>query len=341
MDIAINLVDWLKERAEGSPQDFPRESVNYYDRFKGVSDYLNADVHPEVEKLAILIDGGLLTGHGPDHIKTVIRRASELIGSPKEKLSGYEVYILLLAIHFHDVGNAFGRAGHEQNNFDVMNKCKGLLGNDSIEMRVIQRVAEAHGGSDKDKISRLPVDQALNNKAVRMQKLAALLRFADELSDDKSRANRFALDLGKIPTESEVFHKYAFHLHSVSIEPLGRAVNLDFEFTESVAMTKFGKLTTKVFLLDEIFARTMKMHLEGIYCMRFLRDIAPIDKINVHIDIFDNEYKEAQPRRSINYQLKETGYPESSRHNIFKICPELKDLTGSKLRKLLKHKSQD
>ena len=53
---------------------------------------------------------GFLTDHGPEHVKTVARRAADLLHYPEPtfpQLTPYEVYLLLLAIHFHDVGNLY------------------------------------------------------------------------------------------------------------------------------------------------------------------------------------------------------------------------------------------
>ena len=62
---------------------------------------------------------GFLTDHGPQHIETVISRASDLIRARSCDLSSYEVFLLLAAIHLHDVGNIHGRTGHQYTAIDV------------------------------------------------------------------------------------------------------------------------------------------------------------------------------------------------------------------------------
>jgi hypothetical protein len=89
---------------------FPRYgNVNYGNRYQSVAEYLNNNVHPLVTMSANAIDGGFLTDHGPDHIKTVILRASQLVAAADCELTPYEIYLLITAIHLHDVGNLFGR----------------------------------------------------------------------------------------------------------------------------------------------------------------------------------------------------------------------------------------
>src|SRR5438552_2406535 len=99
----LYLNDWLKGRDKTA---FPGAGkTDYYRRFEGAAEWLNQNIHPQVEKGVLLQEGGFLTDHGPEHVNTVIRRASHLVGNPDGKLSPYEAYVLLMAIHFHDVGN--------------------------------------------------------------------------------------------------------------------------------------------------------------------------------------------------------------------------------------------
>src|SRR5258706_8376888 len=94
-------------------------SINYPQRYTVMAEYLNNNAHAEINIGAAIRDGGLLTDHGPNHIKTVIQRASDLVTVDTCDLTPYEVYILLCAIHFHDVGNMFGRKEHELNSKEI------------------------------------------------------------------------------------------------------------------------------------------------------------------------------------------------------------------------------
>ncbi|HWM93280.1 MAG TPA: hypothetical protein VN493_21130 [Thermoanaerobaculia bacterium] len=335
----ILLDEWLSQQLI---TNFPqRGKVNYSQRFLSVAEYLNNYVHPEIGKLAIVRHDGFLTDHGPEHVKTVIQRASELIGDPTGKLSAYEVYLLLMACHFHDVGNIFGRGEHEKKLGPIMAKVGTLLGDDAVEIHAIQKIAAAHGGSidgNKDTISYLPVsDPVLGNK-VHMQQLAAVLRFADELADDYSRASRFLLDIDQVPKESEVFHMYAAHLHSVVVDSESSSVNLHFSFNKDVAVEKFGKRDSEVFLLNEIYERTMKMHLERMYCSRFMSKIVRIDAVKVRIEVYPSNHSPAL-LHAIGYRLEERGYPQAAEADINSLCPDL-EWTGETLCEDLLSKSE-
>ena len=94
----------------GSSDQFPRNITKLVENYKYIEDYMNEHCHPNATVGAAVNDDGLLTDHGPDHVRMVTQNAKQLIGDLSlRKLNGYEIYLLLLAIHFHDVGNCLGR----------------------------------------------------------------------------------------------------------------------------------------------------------------------------------------------------------------------------------------
>lgn len=316
-----SLIEWL-HRNNKSPRTGKKD---LYSRFTTIADYLNQNVHPHVNVAADAHDGGTLTDHGPDHVATVISRASELIDTSTLDLDPYEVYMLLIAIHLHDVGNIFGRDSHEVNGQEVAKKVGSLMADDRVEILTIQKIAAAHGGhvdGDKDVIVRLAVSEPVNRVPIRMRQLAALLRIADELADDHARAAGFLLKLSKVDPSSEIYHKYADTLHSVMIKPEGGVIELHFVLTLDDACRKFGKGTAHVYLLDEIFNRTLKMHCERIYCMRFLKPQITFDRISIQIKVFGDGFNEELA--SIPYRLEEVGYPVCEPIHI--LCPSLGNL---------------
>ncbi|HEV3341845.1 MAG TPA: hypothetical protein VG125_15870 [Pirellulales bacterium] len=325
------LVRWLVQQPSTA---FPPSGLPYPDRLANVFNYLARDVYPHVERAALLTEHGYLTDHGEAHIRTLIGRAAALIyadGAPQ--FDPYEIYLLLQAAHFHDVGNIYGRAGHERRMSDVIAALGPLLGDDAPERRAIQQIAGAHGGTidgSRDTITILPPFEHVLNKPVRFQALAATLRFADELADDYTRAARFLLEHNQIPQSSEVFHKYAHALHSVVVNRDHRTVRLEFQFTKDDATRLFGKAQSTVFLLDEIYARTLKMHFERIYCMRFMWDVARLDSIEVRIRIYNDNSSPSPMRDPIGYRLAERGYPDHVEAHITDVCPDVA-LTGQTL----------
>jgi hypothetical protein len=329
-----------KANARGS---FPEQGVNYWDRFCKIDEYLNENVHPFVNQGATAalpsqedgeqVEPLWLTDHGPEHITTVMRQASALSGDSACCLNPYECYLLLIAAHFHDVGNIFGREGHERKITKVMGEMgPTILGEDTLEKRQIRDIAMAHGGyyqaGDKDTISRLRYDGPQHDQP-RIKLLAALLRLADELADDRTRTNRFLLDNGLVNPESLLFHTYASRLHPVTVNRQEHSISMYFDVSSELLVKKFSKHGNDVFLVDEIFSRTLKTYKEKLYCSRFLRPTVHVDTVHVRIDICDSKYMEVLEK--ISYSMNERGYPDYPR-TIAEICPEIREINGESLR---------
>lgn len=310
----------LVTRLKTFPVDKLPSATNYFARYQTVQDYLVRTIHQDVVAFAAIHDGGFLTAHGPAHVASVISRASELILAGQAKVSGYEAYLLLVAANLHDIGNARGRQEHELGAEIFVRETGIFLGDDAQEKRTITGIAGAHGGKhhgSKDKITQLRAEEWILGEKVHTRFMAALLRFADELADDKSRSSTYAFDRGLIPTGAEIYHKYALCLDTPAIE--GDSVSLHFEVTISDLTREFGKGDGFGLLLDEIFDRTKKMDRERIYCMRFMRPSVQIERINVQIQIF-RDLADQEPCMTISYRLEETGYPGHPDPDIICQC---------------------
>jgi hypothetical protein len=199
---------------------------------------------------------------------------------------------------------------------------------DEIETRQIVRIAEAHGGSDngdKDRIGKLLPVEHFHNEPVRLRLVAAILRFADELSDDRSRVSRFLIEQGNVPKSSEIFHAYAYSLRSVRVSPETNEISLDFVVDRRGATTLLGIGNEERYLLDYIKERTLKMHYERAYCSRFMsKHGIDIERIRIRIQFLD-EHGE-QFREEITYDLTDSGYPDSQ--DIHAICADLRTPAG-------------
>lgn len=327
------LAKLLAESA-GHPS-FPEPSTNYLERFSRIDEHLNVNVHPHINTGPAAREAFWLTDHGPQHIATVIRRAGELV-TCRDAISPYEAYILLLACHFHDVGNIFARAEHERKVGDVMfNLDKTLIGEDVLEKRVICHIAMAHGGhvnddkKNKDTIGSLPYDRTTKSAGIDVKKLAAILRFADELADDKTRTSRFLVELtGALHPGSEIYHAYAAHLRPTRINHDARSVDVHFELNDEAIQKVYIKDGIERYLFEEILDRTLKMHREHIYCSRFMLPHVLIERISVQIDVCTKNYSHVLGQ--IQYAMEPLGYPGSP-SSLGDICPMLSGVTGAKL----------
>jgi hypothetical protein len=134
----------FKEVAADTPK-FPRMSNDYYVQYSNFVNALRRDIYPGVDAglAANSAISGYYTAHNAEHFDEVVRYAGDLLGASttegvsKDVLTPYELYILLVAIRVHDVGNIEGREDHEK-------KCLAVAGaecNTVIELKLEHHAA--------------------------------------------------------------------------------------------------------------------------------------------------------------------------------------------------------
>lgn len=328
-----NLYDWLIKQPS---KQFP-QNTDYPSRLKVIFDYLSNNIYPQVGTGALLetlITGAnpvYLNDHGVNHVIQVIERASLLVRQSKYDINAYEAYILVVAILLHDLGNIYGRDAHERKSGEIFNSLGAVLTNDTAEKRIIAKIAAAHGGKigdSKDTIGTLQREFHLFGKCVNKQFIAAILRFADELADDRTRASRFFLDNQNLVPGSAIFHAYSDSLRSVNIAK--HDISLQFEINKSKLLQQYPKGESHIYLVDEIFLRSLKMFTENIYCMRFLRPNIFIENLRFTINFFDDSFQN-EIHEPVSYFLRENGYPVLTSNNIVSFCPNLEGISGNSI----------
>ena len=310
--VDMPLEEWLKSKSENNSCCFPDSNrLNYYCRYKTISDYMNRYIHPKTEKHTLMFNKDyFLNNHGIKHIEAVIHNASQLLKNNSVEISPYEAFILLVAIHFHDAGLIYGREKHEENSGKVLDELgDNLL--DPLEEKCVFNIARVHGGQNsegsKDTISQI-VDEPILGKKVRTQFLASIVRFSDEISDDRTRTDYIPSTFCEIPDESRIHHVYSYALHSVILSE--REISLTYAIEKEFFDKKYTYKGSEEFLLDYINIRVKKMHSERMYCMRFWPyDVKKYERIKVNISInYLPPTHPGEPKR-INYSIKESGYP--------------------------------
>lgn len=319
-----NLEAWFLARKS---TEFP-DGIDYVAKYIAIADALKK-VHKEVTAGADATDETSLTWHDLSHINKVIQQASHLLSYSSAKITEYEAFVLLVAIQIHDVKNIAGRDEHENRAIEIFSdlEIKGVI--DSILLKNIGFIASCHAGTisvggrkEKDKIHLLDPTLFKGPRVIHMRFLAALLRLADEYADDSERAMSYLLKFGKIKKGSIIHQKHAECLLDIDIQADSGKVDYDYHLTVTDAMQKFPKYVKEketyedVYLLDEIFERTVKAHYETIYCMRYLRPYISISKIHVSIEL---ETERLSDKLKINYELEEKGYPNEEL-SILGLC---------------------
>ncbi len=296
----------------GGSNQFPSAKGDLIESFKYIEDYMNTNCHPSTALGAAAHGDGILTDHGVEHVKMVIENAGKLIGDMKQrKLNGYEIYLLLLAIHFHDVGNVFGRQDHEKRIDDIISKLGDRLPLDTPEKLIVSDIATAHGGyaddtkDDKDTLRRLNPTDTCNGITIRPALLGSILRFADELSDDNTRANRYMEAMGEIPPENKIFHEYSMALSPISFN--GNTIifkyYIPFEYAKNRIPDDKG-----IFLYDEIIRRLRKCMQELEYCSKYSEGFIRITTLSVEINVMHQTILHRSVYNT-KFSLRLSGYP--------------------------------
>ena len=318
----LPLEKYLEKRSS-EPQNFPHNNIDYFDRYKIIKNYLAREVYPNIHAGTSAEDGGIYTDHSIDHFNAVITYLGKLVNidvnnlDKELKISPYEIYVALVAILLHDAGNIFGRIGHEKKTFQIIKDIGPAACPDGFEGRSIAKIATAHGGKfkkrdgelTKDTLSQLAETSSLGGISYRPRLIASLVRFADEICEDRSRGVKYLLTRSALPKFSEVFHQYAESISSVDVDLLSKRILIKYEIEEDDAKRKFGKGDSEncveVYLVDEINSRLEKMFHELIYCKNFMYEVCPLNKIRADITIYSDNIDEIQE----SFELEQLGYP--------------------------------
>lgn len=337
------LEDWLKNPPADAEFKKGGDTYPFYSKYDGFKDYLNKNIHNETTKGAIIVEIQnssdynkitWLNDHGPEHIKTVVQRASLLVESNECALNPKEVFILLNAIQIHDVGNFYGRHNHEKKIIEAIKDGLSPAVFDRKEVKLIKDIAQVHGGSYitskglKTKDSFKSITSSTTNSdsyTIRMHLLASILRFADELADDKYRADSKSLKEKKMPRGSEIYHAYALCLEPPIINHLDRRIELHYYVNKEDLYKTFGKYNSDKdviedkTILEEIYDRTLKIHYERIYCSKYWKKSIDIESIWVKIEFYSELYDEIHPE--ITYTLTDSEYPSiNTSQTVFDLC---------------------
>lgn len=305
-------------------KEFPSKNVDWVKLYFQFEEKMNTDYHPNVNLGAALAGDGLLTDHGVEHVKSVIAHAKDII-SDSMQLTGYEIYLLLMSIHFHDVGNILGREQHEERIAEIIDEMGDRLSLDTAEKSFIAAIATAHGGyvdGNKDTIRSIDVDTIYDGVQIRCKLLAAILRFADEISDDYRRSEFQNVN---VPPENQVYHEYSKALDPISIN--GETLKLHFRIPYEMTQNKIKKQEKCIFLYDEVLERIAKCMRELEYCKKYAYGFIQLTTIDVTIEFLRKNSTYRWKERS-SFRLTLHGYPDKSHSSIWDYLDDTNNTRG-------------
>ncbi len=328
----LPLENYLKERVETNPHLFPQRDTNYFEQYLNIKEWLTKK-HFRDAGAGLATDGNRYTQHDLGHVNDVIEVAGCMlrIKQKSELLTGFETYILLVAILLHDSGNAEGRREHEQKTAKIIREMGDVAGTCTQEKKLAAKIARSHGGTTlyknigtKDTIAVLInsiYDTFPNDVKIRPRLLAAVLRLSDELAEKPSRANSIAVKEVSDPKitkyKPDVVHNLYCSIVQIKVFPDSHEINISFDVDKSLLTQKFKiKEDNKegicevvdVYLIDYIVNRLEKSDRERRYCNRFMMGLLHFDSISVTIEI-TNDFETLD---TICLKIEERGFPDAA-----------------------------
>lgn len=157
-------------------------------------------------------------------------KAGALVSRRLDSFNSMELYLLVTAILFHDAGIVFGRSDHQKRISEVYNHVWKQSVQDKEEKLLVGLICGAHTGETRDgsydTLKGLSTSNKLGERGVDPKKIAAVLRFADELAEGPQRTSAFLLSTNRFSDERAVpFHKYA-SATSVHVDPGNQRIAL-------------------------------------------------------------------------------------------------------------------
>lgn len=195
--------------------------------------------------------------HGINHVERVIDKLDTLTGFLSNVINRKEVFILLVAAYYHDIGMFLGRREsedpeqtrreHHRRSAEVIQMLndRDFLHIQPEELDIIKKVIEAHRAID---LQGFPESQRIAGDEIRTQLLGALLRIADSCDCDRSRAPRAIYDLfyEHIPERSRKFWEAHFPVTDVTFENSRASIVVSINFAgdlyERIEKHRMGSL---------------------------------------------------------------------------------------------------
>jgi len=231
-----------------------------------------------------------ITDHSDRHLTEVMERARQLIGTSDDYFTPYELYLLAVSIMFHDVGNLHGREDHQAKVAQVYDSARKQEARFHTERNVLLAITGAHTGCAKDGSSDTLISVGRLSflaNPVRAQELAAVLRFADELSEGPHRTSAYLLNRGMYKPDSRIFHKYA-SVSDYAVDPaLGRiAITYSLDIERSALGLEVGNGISIRDMLEFCYARAIKLDQERRYCRHYCPLLSAIKEAGISLNFY-------------------------------------------------------
>lgn len=229
-----------------------------------------------------------LSDHGPRHIRNVHENVWELVGYNIKHFSPQELFILLVSILYHDVGNFYRRERHNKNILPIFLRTYGEGAPHLQQTKLlVLSIAGAHTGrhpsGSLDTITGVK-DIPFGSKPIRAKEIAAVLRLADELAEGPQRTSAVRAESAGYGPDALPYQAYALSCKRPVISPELERIALDIHI--EIDVTETGLLCHHVPLpefLPFVYRRVTKLDQERKYAKFFTTSLAPFQTTSVQI----------------------------------------------------------
>jgi metal-dependent HD superfamily phosphatase/phosphodiesterase len=242
------------------------------------------------------------TDHGPNHIKRIMEIYGKMLKNNIIGLFGtqevvtdiafnyYEIYLLLCATVWHDVGNLLGRDEHNKKIIDIIDRLKNHFFTDDDLREYTLQIAKAHTGDDGVKNEIEHEDTNHKNEKIDLRFLGAVLRFADELDEGEVRidSHYYKTMKDKISDDQKIYWETSLCIKRIEILPENSRIEIHIKINQKDLYKLFPKkkiMERNVALLDELVFRVDKINLERMAYMQFIRKHIEYEEVVLNLTI--------------------------------------------------------
>jgi hypothetical protein len=242
------------------------------------------------------------TDHGPRHVVRVMELYGKFLKNnvpgltdyqvlDSTSLNFYEMYLLLGATIWHDVGNILGREKHGTKIAQVADRLKRHFFVDEDIQNYALRIAQSHTGTDGVRV-RIPVDDTdYMNREINLRFLGAVLRLADELEEGEVRVDKSYYETmkDKIPADKRIYWETSCCIKRIEPHPESCSIEAHARIKEDSLFKSLKKNGKRVALIDELIFRFDKMNEERKYYMQFVRKHIDYNEIVLDLTVEDSQ----------------------------------------------------
>lgn len=267
------------------------DADDFWHRYSVMKKYLSEEYYPWVQA-----NCPYFTDHGSRHVESVRLTAGSLLSRQldpgKTELSSLDLFLLLSGIIWHDVGMVYDRSGHADEVAKITKRIKEVFPGIPIQ-RLVEEISKAHSGNEGLDIPRAEEDYttAKHTYKIYPRALAAVVRLADEVSENHSRISHALVD--DVPARSKVYWEYAKCIVASYPDPTRGRIVVQVELQHDKVGTRmecrdFLDRTggvPEMPLIKYTLCRLEKMNNERAYCSKYVNRFADLRSVEARFTL--------------------------------------------------------